>query len=143
MNVTVMTDYRANASANLKAMKILLVEDSLLLRETIMDMLSECPGLVFAGVASTQNEAIMKLKHEPFDLLLVDIELAQGHGFDVIKSTQEPDYPFPRPTYLILTNHAYPQYRLIAKNLGVEHFFDKSMDFDVAIETIESLAAAF
>ncbi|MCB5191770.1 response regulator [Methylobacillus arboreus] len=138
-----MKERRASLEPDPKTMKVLLVEDSSLLRETLMDILSDCPGLSFEGVALSQDEAIRQLQHQAFDLLLVDIELAQGNGFEVIKATQQADYPFPRPTYFILTNHAYPQYRQMANELGVDHFFDKSMDFDLAIETIEAHAAKF
>lgn len=127
----------------LRKMKVLLVEDSILLRDAIVNILSDCPDLTFTGVALSQDEAIHQLYQQPFDLLLVDIELAQGNGFEVIKATQQDDYPFSRPAYFILTNHTYPQYRQIARALGVEHFFDKSMDFDLAIETIEAQAAKF
>ncbi|MGY1488310.1 response regulator [Methylobacillus pratensis] len=138
-----MKESRSGVEPNTRAMKVLLVEDSLLLRETIMDILSDCRSLSFEGVALSQDEAIAQLYEQPYDLLLVDIELAQGNGFEVIKATQRPDFPFPRPAYLILTNHAYPQYRQMANELGVDHFFDKSMDFDLAIETIEAQAARF
>ncbi|MCB5187855.1 response regulator [Methylobacillus caricis] len=138
-----MSHSRSTAEFNPRLMKVLLVEDSPLLREAIMEILSSCTSLAFAGVAVTQEEAVMQLRQQPFDLLLVDIELAQGNGFEVIKATQEPDYPYPRPTYLILTNHAYAQYRERARSLGVEHFFDKSMDFDIAIDTIEAEASKF
>lgn len=140
---TIMKERHSGVDTHAKAMRVLLVEDSSLLRETIMDMLSDCSGLSFEGVALSQEEAITQLYQQPFDLLLVDIELAQGNGFEVIKATQQPNFPFPRPAYLILTNHAYPQYRQMANALGVEHFFDKSMDFDMAIETIEAQAAKF
>ena len=43
----------------------------------------------------------------------------------------------------MLTNHANAQYRRLAKDLGVKYFFDKSMDFDLAIETIELEANRF
>lgn len=121
-----------------KRMKVLLVEDSPLLRETLMEILSGCPGLSFEGVASTQEGAILLLQERAFDMVMVDIELAQGNGFEVIKATQQDTYPFPKPIYVILTNHALPKYRELAKELGVNYFFDKSMDFELAIETIEA-----
>ena len=83
-----MSRSRSNAEPSPRLMKVLLVEDSALLREAIMDILSSCTSLTFAGIAVTQNEAIDKLHQEQFDLALVDIELAQGNGFEVIRATQ-------------------------------------------------------
>jgi DNA-binding NarL/FixJ family response regulator len=124
-------------------MKVLLVEDSVLIRDTLIELLSGSNDLSIDGVAATQNKAIELLDKQQFDMLLVDIELSQGNGFEVIKHTQEKGYPYPMPVFVMLTNHAHPQYRSLAKNLGVKYFFDKSMDFDLAIEMIEYEATQF
>ena len=126
-----------------RKMKVLLVEDSVLLREVIIDTLSSCSGLSFDGVAGTQADAIALLQQHAFDLLIVDIELAQGNGLEVIKFTKLATYLFPQPLCIVLTNHANAQYRLLARNIGVEYFFDKSMDFDLAIDTIETETGKF
>jgi DNA-binding NarL/FixJ family response regulator len=132
-----------SSSTSLNPMKILLVEDSLLIRNTLIEILDNSSDLTVNGIASTQNTAITLLNEQQFDMLLVDIELAQGNGFEVIRHTQKAEYPFKMPIFVMLTNHANSQYRKLARDLGVKHFFDKSMDFDVAIETIESEAALF
>lgn len=124
-------------------MKILLVEDSLLIRAAMIEMLSGTGDLIVDGVAATQNSAIALLNTQQFDMLLVDIELAEGNGFEVIKHTQSKDYALKPPLYVMLTNHANSQYRRLAKDLGVQYFFDKSMDFDLAIETIALEAQKF
>lgn len=124
-------------------MKVLLVEDSVLIRDTLIEILNGSDDLNIAGVAATQNKAIELLDKEQFDMLLVDIELSQGNGFEVIKHTLEDNYPYTKPVFVMLTNHAHPQYRSLAKNLGVKYFFDKSMDFDLAIEMIEYEATQF
>lgn len=143
MDLTTMSPTENHHDFQPQRMRVLLVEDSILLRDTIMEILEGAFGLQFDGVAATQDDAIALLQQQSFDMLILDIELAQGNGFEVLKATQIPDYPYPRPVYIIFSNHAYPQYRLLAKQLGVEHFFDKSMDFDIAMETIEEEARKF
>lgn len=122
-------------------MQILLVEDSALIKDAIVDSLSGNEHVSFEGFARTQEEAIALIYQRPFDLLLVDIELAKGNGFEVLKALESENYQFPRPVRIMLTNHAFSYYRNQAQLLGVEYFFDKSMDFDLAIETIEAEAA--
>lgn len=124
-------------------MKVLLVEDSALLREAITESLADCTEISIVDSAATQTTAINLLETQQFDMLLVDIELAQGNGFEVIRHTQSADYQFQQPVLIMLTNHAYPYYRLMAKQLGVNYFFDKSMDFDLAIDTITHEAEKF
>jgi len=121
-------------------LRILLVEDSALIRDAIVDSLSGNSTIRFDGFATTQDEAIAVLNDRTFDLLLIDIELAKGNGFEVLKAANSQTSSQPRPICIMFTNHAYAYYRNQAKALGVEYFFDKSMDFDLTIETIETAA---
>jgi DNA-binding NarL/FixJ family response regulator len=124
-------------------MNVLLVEDSAVLRNVIRDSLTECSQLAVSGLAATQAEAIALLDKQQFDMMVVDIELAGGNGFEVIKHTMDSHYPFKPPVAVMLTNHAYAPYRNSAKQLGITHFFDKSMEFDLAVETIINEAGRF
>ena len=128
---------------NAQPMKVLLVEDSVLIRDALMEVLSGDNNLTVDGIAATQSNALALLDTQQFDMLLLDIELAEGNGFEVIRHTQKTGYPFKAPVLIMLTNHANSQYRKLAKDLGVKYFFDKSLDFDLAIETIEREAAIF
>lgn len=124
-------------------MKVLLVEDSALIRDAIVEVLSDSKHLQITEFATTQSKAIELLNEQQFDMLMVDIELEQGNGFEVVKHALSDDYAFKQPIFMMLTNHAHAQYRSLAKSLGVKYFFDKSMDFDLAIETIEQEAGKF
>ena len=126
-----------------KPMKMLLVEDSNLLREVLFDTINSLKNLSVEGMAATQSKAISLLNEMQFDILLIDIELAEGNGFEVVKHTRKQNYPFKSPILMVLTNHANSHYRSMAKDLGVHYFFDKSMDFDLAIEAIELEAERF
>ena len=124
-------------------MKMLLVEDSTLLREVLFETINNLKHVSVDGTAATQQKAIELLNKTEFDILLLDIELAEGNGFEVIRHIQQNDFPFKQPIFIMLTNHAHPHYRNLAKSLGVHYFFDKSMDFDLAIEAIEFEADRF
>jgi DNA-binding NarL/FixJ family response regulator len=127
----------------IRPMKMLLVEDSTLLREVLFDTINNLKNLSVEGMAATQSKAISLLNEKQFDILLLDIELSEGNGFEVIKHTLKQNYPFKPPILMMLTNHSNPHYRSLAKDLGVHYFFDKSMDFDSAIEAIELEAERF
>lgn len=124
-------------------MKMLLVEDSTLLREVLFETINGLNNVAVNGTADTQLKAIELLDEKPFDILLLDIELAQGNGFEVIRHIQKEPSAFGQPIIMMLTNHAHPHYRSLAKSLGVHYFFDKSMDFDLAMEAIELEANRF
>ena len=129
-------------------MKMLLVEDSKLLRDIIFDAISQLGNVEITSTAATQEQAINQLNEGTFDIVLLDIELAQGNGFEVIrhiqqKHLQQRNTALKQPVLMMLTNHAHPHYRSLAKTLGVPYFFDKSMDFDLAIDAIELEAGRF
>ena len=119
---------------------VMLVEDSVLIRQALTDALASSGVALFDGFASTSQEAIALLRTRRFDMIVVDIELAHGTGFDVLQDINKADFPYPPPVSMVLTNHAYVIYRHRANALGVKYFFDKSMHFDEAIEAIESEA---
>lgn len=116
---------------------VMLVEDSVLIRQALTEALSSSGVALFDGFASTSQEAIAILRSRRFDMVVVDIELSHGTGFDVLQEINKPDFPYPAPVSMVLTNHAYVIYRHRANALGVKYFFDKSMHFDEAIEAIE------
>lgn len=124
-------------------MRVLLVEDSKLLRDALKEMLKGCAHVNIDDYATNKQEAISLLDAKEYDFMIADIELAEGNGFDVVKHTLKPDYPFKRPLTLMLTNHANGYYKSLAKQLGVQYFYDKSMDFETAIQTIEDESKNF
>ena len=99
------------------------------------------PAFQLKTLRRRKKDAISILDSKPFDLIIADIELAQGNGFEVISHTQQESYPYRPPEVIMLTNHANAYYRKVAKKLGIEHFYDKSMDFETAISTIETVAS--
>jgi DNA-binding NarL/FixJ family response regulator len=118
-------------------MQVLLVEDSPILRESIKEMLSGYESVFVEEFAETEQEAIALLDKKQYDLMIVDIELAHGNGFEVVKHTRKPTYSLVPPKTIMLTNHGNLYYKKLAKQCGVEYFFDKSMQFEEAIHTIE------
>lgn len=115
---------------------ILLVEDSTLIQQTITQLLSECEALRVGDIVRTSQEAVQLLNAQSYDMVIADIELEKGTGFDVVKFINSKEFPFPKPEVVMLTNHGNSYYRSLAKNLNVKYFFDKSMQFDECIELV-------
>lgn len=121
--------------------KVLLVEDSPLIRDVISEMLNDCSQLAIEDIATTSHEAIDLLDRREYDLVVLDIELAQGTGFDVVRHTRQQDYRFKTPDIVMLTNHGNNYYRNLASDLGVQYFFDKSLQFDECMTVIQQRAS--
>lgn len=140
MNSSISDSQNSNDLVPLERIHVMLVEDSTLIRLALTDALSSSLVANFDGFAATATDAISSLRTRQFDMVVVDIELAQGTGFDVLRNINQTDFPYARPVSMVLTNHAHLAYKHLAQVLGVKYFFDKSMHFSEAIETIEAEA---
>ena len=121
-------------------MRLLLIEDSELLQDRVLESLAELAPNVLPHTAQTQDDAIQLLRQHQYDLVIADIELAQGNGLDVIRYARTHLPPNHSPVFVVLSNHTYFHYRKIAQQLGVQHFFDKSLQFDQAIQVVGHMA---
>ena len=66
-------------------MKMLLVEDSTLLQEVLFETISKLKNVLITGTALSSQKATLLIDTNDFDILLLDIELVEGTGFDVIR----------------------------------------------------------
>jgi len=73
------------------------------------------------------------------DLVVLDIKIQGGCGIDVLEDIRSNGCG---PIVMMLTNYPYPQYEKRCIDAGADFFFDKSADFELAIDVICSLASA-
>src|SRR3954469_12172370 len=71
-----------------KPLRILLVEDSPLLRSRLESMLSQYGAFKLTGLASAETEAVEKLDTVSYDAIVVDVELRPGSGIGVIRAAR-------------------------------------------------------
>jgi DNA-binding NarL/FixJ family response regulator len=105
--------------------KVFLVEDAPLLRERLEAMLNAIPGVKTVGYAAGAHAAVEGIVGTGADAVVLDIQLAQGNGFDVLRALQS---RAPQVAVYVLTNFATEGYRKAAERLGARGFFDKSND---------------
>jgi CheY-like chemotaxis protein len=110
------------------ARRILLVEDSAVLSRRLVELLSEPGRLTVAAQAATQGEAVVKLKETQYDVLVVDIELAEGNGVAVIRQARQLYEPQLQPLIVVLTNYASDFVRDHCFAAGADYFLDKMRD---------------
>lgn len=65
--------------------KILLVDDHTLILQGIKHVVSQMPEIDIVYTASSGSEAMRLANLQPFDLYLLDIELPDTNGFDLIQ----------------------------------------------------------
>lgn len=118
-------------------MKVFLVEDSPAIRERLEALLGAVPGTTVIGRAAGASDAIRDILATRPDLVLLDVQLAEGSGFDVLRElhARAPDLPV-----VMLTNYSSDPYRQIAERFGARAFFDKTREFERVREVL-ALAA--
>jgi CheY-like chemotaxis protein len=98
------------------------------LTRRLIDLLSEPGRVEVAAQAATQSEAVMRLQEGLFDVLVVDIELAEGNGVAVIRHARQL-YPLDaQPLIVVLTNYASDFVRDHCFAAGADYFLDKMRD---------------
>jgi len=108
--------------------RILLIEDSAVLTRRLVDLLSEPGRVAVAAQAATQSEALLRLQEALYDVLVVDIELAEGNGVAVIRQARQL-YPLDgQPLIVVLTNYASDFVRDHCFAAGADYFLDKMRD---------------
>jgi response regulator of citrate/malate metabolism len=66
-------------------LRVLVVEDDPVAAEAHRVYVDRLPGFVCIGLAGTAARALHVLSHEQIDLVLLDMNLPDGHGLDVVR----------------------------------------------------------
>jgi DNA-binding NarL/FixJ family response regulator len=93
---------------------------------------------VCVGHASGAADAIRGILAQQPDAVVLDIRLAEGNGFEVLRAVHE---RAPGIAFYMLSNFSDEPYRRLARQLGAEHFFDKSTELDSMREALALRAA--
>ncbi|HET7198880.1 MAG TPA: response regulator, partial [Burkholderiales bacterium] len=67
-------------------MQIYIVEDSAAVRSRLESLLGEVPGAQVAGSAAGATQATREILELRPDVVILDLNLAEGGGFDVLRA---------------------------------------------------------
>ena len=116
--------------------KALIVDDSKLVCDRLISMISDIPGIEIVGRALNAQKAIDSIqKHNP-GVVVLDIRMPGGNGFDVLEKVKKDKQA---PLVIMLTNYPYPQYRKKCMDAGADFFFDKSTEFHKVIDVLKQV----
>jgi two-component system, NarL family, response regulator DevR len=115
---------------------VLLVDQAILVRQRIRAILEDAIGGCVVYEAGSIAEAQGLFVSADPDLVMLDLDLPDGNGLKVasfVKQTREDC------VVVVLSNYSDLEIRQYCQALGVDHFFEKSTEFEQAIETIGGL----
>lgn len=130
---------RAPAPGHCAGMEVFIVEDSPAVLGRLLELLQAVPGVRVIGHAAGAGEAIGRILELQPQLVVLDLKLAQGSGFDVLRAIHE---RAPGIELYMLSNFSAEPYRRQATALGAKDFFDKTRDFGRVRDLVAARAAA-
>jgi DNA-binding NarL/FixJ family response regulator len=118
-------------------MRVIIADDSEIMREHLADALSNLANLEIVGSASSGSQAFESIRRLNPDVVVLDIRMPGGSGIDVLEQIKRDTTC---PVVIMFTNYPFPQYRKKCEQAGADFFFEKSSESQRLIETIEALA---
>ncbi|MEQ9108635.1 MAG: response regulator transcription factor [Limnobacter sp.] len=103
-------------------MNILIVDDHMIIRRGLVQILEEFEGRYVIEQAADGVEAMQKLRKTPFDAMLLDVALGERDGFDVLKSVRS---EFPKLGVVMLSVYPEAQFALRAIRSGANAYLNK------------------
>lgn len=106
--------------------RVLLVDDSLIIRERLTAMLSALDNVQIIGGAESPHDAIDQIASLKPDVVILDLQLVGGSGLEVLENLKLHSSP---PRIIVLTNFPFPEYRQKCLEAGADYFLDKATAF--------------
>lgn len=122
-----------------KQLQVYVVEDSWVMLRMLTATI-EAAGAVLVGHSESAHRAISEILVLESDLILIDLDLSRGNGFDVLRLLRNRRLA-QSARKVVLTNHADAEYRALSFRLGADQFYDKSCDMLNLLELIRAMVA--
>ncbi len=117
-------------------MRLLLVDSFASIRQPLAFMLDQQPDLEIAGDVGSPAEALRVAAAEDVDLVLIDIELTEGDGVDLIRALR---MAHPNLKVLVLTGTADHCRHAYAIEAGAAAVLHRSVAYDEVLTAIRQL----
>lgn len=118
-------------------MRVVLVDDSVIVRKRLARMFLEIPSLTIVGEADNSYEAINIIEAEKPDVVILDISMPGENGIEVLKKIRIINRAV---VVIMLTNYPSKQYKVECYKAGVDYFFNKSTEYQLVAYVLDELA---
>jgi DNA-binding NarL/FixJ family response regulator len=116
-------------------MKVLVVDDSTAIRTRVVTLLRDIDGVIGVLEAGDAARALELSRAERPDFVILDLNLVGQSGLELLPPLKA---LLGAPIVVVLTNHSGEAYEHRCRQLGADHFFDKSQQFEMAIDVVRS-----
>lgn len=116
--------------------KVLIADDHKIFRAGVKRLIEESPDIAVTGEASDGFDALEKLRKEEWDVVLLDINMPNKSGLDILRQmkTEKPKLPI-----LILSMYPEEQYAIRALKAGAAGYLTKDSESEELIAAIHKV----
>ena len=118
--------------------RILIVDDHMIIRRGLRQILSENPAFTEILEAEDGVSALRCVRTTPVDVVLLDIALGERDGLDVLKTLHA---EFPRLAVIMLSVYPENQFALRALKAGAHAYLNKGCHPDILFAAIVKVAS--
>jgi len=127
------------SESGLKPMlRLLLVDDHTVVREGLKRLICPLADKWSITEAGTGYQALELLRHQPFDLAIVDLSLPGMSGLDLIRRIKG---EYPSVAVLVLTMHSEEQYAIRALQAGANGYVTKDTAATDLVAAVRKVAS--
>jgi DNA-binding NarL/FixJ family response regulator len=117
-------------------MRVLIADDSVIVRERLICLLADLQGIEVIGQAEDASEArSLAAKLKP-DVAILDLRMPKGSGADVLFDLKKLD---PAPKVIMLTNYTHVENKKKCIDGGADYFLDKSTEFQRVVSVLKEM----
>ena len=121
-------------------MKVLIVDDSAVVRVRLADLLLEVEGVESVTQAENGQQALELVKSLKPDVAIVDVRMPRRSGIDLLEDVRKSKQTL---KVIMLTNYPTPENREKCLSLGADYFFDKSSEIEEVVNALKYLREDF
>lgn len=118
--------------------RVFIADDHAVVRDGLRAVLSATSDLVVVGDAATGEEVLRRAPVEAWDVLVLDLQLADMSGLTVLRRLRP---LVPRLGVLVLSMHPEDQYAVHVLQAGASGFLNKGRPAAVLLEAVRTIGA--
>ena len=117
--------------------RVFLADDHRLFRDGLKRILAETSDIVVVGEATDGLEALKKMRHDGWDVALLDVSMPGMNGLEVLKRIMNDDA---KHQILMLSTYHEDEYAIRTIRAGASAYLTKNSPTDLLISVIRRLA---
>jgi len=116
-------------------MRVLIVDDHVLLRRSVRALLTDRIDGVVVDEAANGEDAIRRVGAEPWDVVLLDLSLGRARGFDTLRAIRSARAGV---AVVVMSMHPEEQYGAAARAAGAAAYIVKGSAPDAIVQAIRA-----